>query len=545
MFGNLPQRAVRLHVRFDRLFEAEDGGGGALVAPLALLRLLDGGEIAQKGRNHSVRVACPKASLWPIIKKTGAIVYRLILTFAILVALARAGCRRAAADDARRLLPHGQRHRRTLQPRPRRRRAAAVAGESRAAHSTRPIAASTSSKSSTRATGQAAVLARVQLDLRRMGNDRRGEGDEPDVFRVAAISARRQAGAHRRQEARCAERVSRRVDASRSIRPTSSSSAARRPPPAGPLIKLHESGDPATKLDLLILGDGYTAARAGQVRARRPAAGRPCCSRRRRSRSGSATSTSGASSPASPQSGISRPSQHIFKRTPLGTTYDAFDSERYVLDVREPRVSRDRGERAVRRRRDSGEQRDLRRRRHLRSVQHRRRRQRLGAVHLRPRVRPSSRRRSPTSTTRRTWRICRPPIASSRGSRTSRRCSIPRRSNGRIWSRPARRCRRRGRRRSSSSTRREIQRRRREIRAANRPESEMDALFREELAHETDAARRAGRYAAQVGAFEGANYEARGFFRPQIDCIMFTRNLAGFCAVCRRAIAAILDLYSR
>src|SRR4029077_14525266 len=30
----------------------------------------------------------------------------------------------------------------------------------------------------------------------------------------------------------------------------------------------------------------------------------------------------------------------------------------------------------------------------------------------------------------------------------------------------------------------EIQRRRREIRAANRPESEMDALFRDELAHE-------------------------------------------------------------
>src|SRR5262249_51427152 len=30
-------------------------------------------------------------------------------------------------------------------------------------------------------------------------------------------------------------------------------------PDAGPLIRLHESGDPATKLDLLILGDGYTA----------------------------------------------------------------------------------------------------------------------------------------------------------------------------------------------------------------------------------------------------------------------------------------------
>jgi len=90
----------------------------------------------------------------------------------------------------------------------------------------------------------------------------------------------------------------------------------------------------------------------------------------------------------------------------------------------------------------------------------------------------------------------------------------------------------------------EIQRRRREIRAANRPESEMDALFRGELEHEKMLLG-ASPYAAQVGAFEGANYEARGFFRPQVDCIMFTRNTDGFCAVCRRAIHAILDLYSR
>src|SRR5258705_1072980 len=33
---------------------------------------------------------------------------------------------------------------------------------------------------------------------------------------------------------------------------------------AGPLIRLHERGDPAAKLDLLILGDGYTAAERGK-----------------------------------------------------------------------------------------------------------------------------------------------------------------------------------------------------------------------------------------------------------------------------------------
>ena len=50
--------------------------------------------------------------------------------------------------------------------------------------------------------------------------------DEPDVLRVAALPGARQAGAHRRQEARRAERVPRRLDASSSIRRTSSSRAA-------------------------------------------------------------------------------------------------------------------------------------------------------------------------------------------------------------------------------------------------------------------------------------------------------------------------------
>ena len=72
----------------------------------------------------------------------------------------------------------------------------------------------------------------------------------------------------------------------------------------------------------------------------------------------------------------------------------------------------------------------------------------------------------------------------------------------------------------------------------------MDALFREELVHDTALLAR-GPYGDKVGAFEGANYESRGFYRPQADCVMFTRDSLAFCAVCRRAIAASLDLYSR
>lgn len=89
----------------------------------------------------------------------------------------------------------------------------------------------------------------------------------------------------------------------------------------------------------------------------------------------------------------------------------------------------------------------------------------------------------------------------------------------------------------------EIQARRREIRAANRPESEMEALFREESARSApllDQVPVAGR----VGAFEGAMYESTGYYRPQTDCVMFTRNPVPFCAVCRRAIERVIDLYT-
>jgi IgA Peptidase M64/Peptidase M64 N-terminus len=91
---------------------------------------------------------------------------------------------------------------------------------------------------------------------------------------------------------------------------------------------------------------------------------------------------------------------------------------------------------------------------------------------------------------------------------------------------------------------RAIQERRREIRKRNGPEEEMDALFREQLAFD-EKLLSAGKFGKAVGAFEGAMYEARGLYRPQADCIMFTRDRVGFCAVCKRGIGTIIDLYSR
>ncbi|MEN3338413.1 MAG: hypothetical protein V7647_2089, partial [Acidobacteriota bacterium] len=89
-----------------------------------------------------------------------------------------------------------------------------------------------------------------------------------------------------------------------------------------------------------------------------------------------------------------------------------------------------------------------------------------------------------------------------------------------------------------------IQRRRREIRARNAPEAEMDALFTDQ--REWDHTFLSSMpYSGRVGAFEGAAYEAHGLYRPETDCIMFTRDAVGFCRVCRRAISRIIDLYAR
>jgi hypothetical protein len=89
---------------------------------------------------------------------------------------------------------------------------------------------------------------------------------------------------------------------------------------------------------------------------------------------------------------------------------------------------------------------------------------------------------------------------------------------------------------------RDYQKRRAALRAANRPEAEMNALFREDLAH-TNALFAQAKYRKAIGAFEGANYEATGYYRPAMQCIMFDRS-EQFCPVCRDGISDIIDLYA-
>jgi hypothetical protein len=93
------------------------------------------------------------------------------------------------------------------------------------------------------------------------------------------------------------------------------------------------------------------------------------------------------------------------------------------------------------------------------------------------------------------------------------------------------------------SEQKQIQARRVEIRAQKRPEQEMEDLFREERMRTTKLLGSSPN-AGKVGAFEGAMYEAKGYYRSQADCIMFTRDEVGFCAICRRAIDRVIDLYT-
>ena len=91
---------------------------------------------------------------------------------------------------------------------------------------------------------------------------------------------------------------------------------------------------------------------------------------------------------------------------------------------------------------------------------------------------------------------------------------------------------------------REILKQRKELIARKAPEAEFDALFRKQRTIETEMLGKM-KFSGTLGAFEGAAYEAHGLYRPATDCIMFTRDQVGFCAVCRRAIERIIDLYAR
>jgi hypothetical protein len=312
--------------------------------------------------------------------------------------------------------------------------------------------------------------------------------------------------------------------------------------PAGALIKIRETGDPAQKLDLLLLGDGYTAAERGKFErdARRLTQALLDTSPfKERARD---INVWGLVPPAE-ESGISRPSQGLYRRSPIGATYDAFGSERYILAF-DNRAFRDIAANApydfveiltnsatyggggifglfgtvaadsawapyifVH---EFGH--------HIAGLADEYYTSDVAYLPATDRVEPWE----PNVT------ALADPASLKWKDLVTPGTPIPTR-----WPKE-----------EFEAYTKAIQERRSEIRAANRTEAEIDALFREEMAHDT-ALLDSGAHAGVVGAFEGANYEARGYFRPQSDCIMFTRDAVGFCLICRRAIDAILDLYTK
>lgn len=85
----------------------------------------------------------------------------------------------------------------------------------------------------------------------------------------------------------------------------------------------------------------------------------------------------------------------------------------------------------------------------------------------------------------------------------------------------------------------EIQKKRKELRARKANEAELEALFKEQQAYE-DKALAEEKYAGKVGAFEGAQYHQHGLYRSATNCLMYTRTNF-FCPACQRAINLVID----
>jgi len=309
-------------------------------------------------------------------------------------------------------------------------------------------------------------------------------------------------------------------------------------PPAGKVWAVAENGPPADKVDLLLLGDGYTAAEMGKWHddARRLAGILFAVSPFRERRS---DFNVWAVDTPSEESGVARPSDGVHRRSALRAAYDAFGSERYVLAFDNKRV----------REAAAAAPYDV-----LAIVVSGRKYGGGGIFNLYATV-ASDNAFTPyvfvhefghhfagladeyytsavaygsTAERPEPWEMnaTADPAAARWKDLATAGTPLPT-----PWAKEA-----------FEAAQKEIQARRRRIRAEKRPEEEMEALFREEQAR-VDALLAAGPHAAAVGAFEGAMYEAKGYYRAQANCLMFTRHTE-FCRVCRRGLERLIRLYT-
>ena len=90
---------------------------------------------------------------------------------------------------------------------------------------------------------------------------------------------------------------------------------------------------------------------------------------------------------------------------------------------------------------------------------------------------------------------------------------------------------------------RAVQARRAQMREENIAEAEMNKLFADEQ-EVTEGLFSNAEYRNAIGAFEGGNYMSEGIYRSAMNCIMFTRTI-DFCTVCSNAIELVIDEYTR
>ena len=88
-----------------------------------------------------------------------------------------------------------------------------------------------------------------------------------------------------------------------------------------------------------------------------------------------------------------------------------------------------------------------------------------------------------------------------------------------------------------------FQEERAKLRAEKAPESVMEKFFIEKREWD-DKLLAEMEYSGKVGAFEGARYEATGMYRSAANCIMFTRH-DKFCPACQRAVTLVIDQYTK
>ncbi len=89
----------------------------------------------------------------------------------------------------------------------------------------------------------------------------------------------------------------------------------------------------------------------------------------------------------------------------------------------------------------------------------------------------------------------------------------------------------------------EVQEKRQKMRDAKASEKEMEKLFKDQREWEENYLSNI-KYAGDVGLYEGAMYHSKGIYRSEPNCIMFTRT-GYFCTACQRAINLVIDQYTK